>query len=176
MLQNPSQSPATVLSANNSSWLVQTMRKFITLCSLTPASFIAFVGRFSIAAVFWKGGQTKIEGFKLDFVAGEFTLGWPRMADSAVDLFRDEYHMPFPELLAPFAAFAEHLLPLMVLLGLATRLSALGLLGMTMVIQLFVYPGLYSSHGVWAAVLLYLIAHGPGKLSIDHFIARRFAA
>ncbi len=172
-----SQNSALVGSANsqNTSWLVETIHKVIELCSLTPASLIALVGRFSIAAVFWKGGQTKIEGLKLDFVAGEFHLGWPRMAESAVDLFRDEYHMPFPELLAPVAALSEHFLALMLLIGLATRFSALGLLGMTMVIQIFVYPGLYTSHGVWAAVLLYLIAHGPGKISIDHFIAKRFS-
>ena len=106
MLQNPTL--ASSANSQNTSWLAQAMRQFIELCSLTPASLIAFVGRFSIAAVFWKGGQTKIEGFKLDFVAGEFNLGWPRMSDSAVDLFRDEYHMPFPELVAPFAAFADH--------------------------------------------------------------------
>lgn len=174
MLQNPAL--ASQANHQNSVWLVQIIHKIMAILSLTPASLIAFVGRFSIAAVFWKGGQTKIEGLKLDFVAGEFHLGWPRIADSAVDLFRDEYHMPFPELLAPFAAFSEHLFALLLLVGLATRFSALGLLGMTMVIQIFVYPGLYTSHGVWAAVLLYLIAHGPGKISLDHFIARRFAA
>ena len=69
--------------------------------------------------------------------------------------------------------FAEHFFPVLILLGLATRLSALALLGMTAVIQLLVYPGAYPTHGVWAAVLLYLVAHGPGKISIDHWIAQR---
>jgi putative oxidoreductase len=90
-------------------------------------------------------------------------------------LFRDEYRLPFvaPEIAAPMAAFAEHFFPLLLLFGLATRLSALALLGMTLTIQLFVYPDAYPTHGTWAAVLLYLVAQGPGKLSIDHWIKRR---
>ena len=69
------------------------------------------------------------------------------------------------------AAFAEHLFPLLILFGLATRFSALALLGMTAVIQLFVYPDAYPTHGTWAAVLLYLAARGPGAFSIDHWIS-----
>lgn len=74
------------------------------------------------------------------------------------------------------AAFAEHVFPILILFGLATRFSALALLGMTLVIQLLVYPGAYPTHGVWAAVLLYLVAKGPGIISIDHWIARRYGA
>jgi len=62
----------------------------------------------------------------------------------------------------------------LLLLGLATRFSALALLGMTVVIQILVYPGAYATHGVWATVLLFLIAKGPGRLSIDHWIKRRY--
>lgn len=140
-----------------------------------PNTVIAFVARFSIAAVFWKSGQTKVEGFAVDIVSGEFQLGWPRLSDNAVALFREEYKLPLlpPEWGALLAATGEHVLPLMLLLGLATRLSALGLLGMTLVIQLLVYPGAYPTHGTWAAVLLYLMAHGPGKLSLDAWLARR---
>ena len=139
-----------------------------------PNSLIAFVARFSIAAVFWNSGQTKIEGLVINFVNGEFSLGWPRLSESAVALFQDEYKLPLipPELAAPMAAFAEHLFPLLILVGLATRFSALALLGMTAVIQIFVYPGAYATHGTWAALLLFLIAHGPGRLSIDHLLAR----
>ncbi|MNC67723.1 hypothetical protein D3C75_1182460 [compost metagenome] len=78
-----------------------------------------------------------------------------------------------PELAAHLAAFAEHFFPVLILVGLATRFSALALLGMTLVIQTFVYPDAYPTHGTWAAVLLYLMARGPGAFSIDHLLARR---
>ncbi|MFZ1828312.1 MAG: DoxX family protein [Candidatus Competibacteraceae bacterium] len=148
----------------------------IALFQRIPDSLIAFVGRFSIAAVFWKSGQTKIEGLAIDIVDGVFTLGIPHLSESAVALFQDEYALPLlpPTLAAILAAFAEHVFPILILLGLATRFSALALLGMTLVIQLFVYPGAYPTHGVWAAVLLYLVAKGPGVLSVDHWIARRY--
>ena len=140
-----------------------------------PDTAIAIVARFSIAAVFWKSGQTKIEGLAIDIVDGSFTLGWPSLSDSALFLFREEYRLPLlpPELAALAAASAEHLFPILILVGLATRLSALALLVMTLTIQLFVYPSAYPVHGVWAAVLLFLMAHGPGRLSLDHWIARR---
>lgn len=140
-----------------------------------PHSAIALLARFSIAAVFWKSGQTKIEGLAIDLIDGQWQLGWPRLSDSAVELFRSEYRLPLlpPELAAYLAAFAEHLFPLLLLIGLATRFSALALLGMTAVIQFLVYPGAYPTHGTWAAVLLYLMVYGPGTVSIDHLIARR---
>lgn len=142
-----------------------------------PEDLIALLGRFSIAAVFWKSGQTKVEGLAIDLVEGSVQLGWPRLSDSAVDLFREEYRLPLlpPELGAALAALGEHVLPVLILLGLGTRLAALGLLVMTAVIQLLVYPGAYPTHGVWAAVLLYLMARGPGRVSLDHLIARRLA-
>lgn len=140
-----------------------------------PNTLVAFLARFSIAAVFWNSGQTKVEGFVLNLVSGEFQFGLPRLSDSAVALFQDEYRLPLisPEVAAPLAAAAEHILPVLLLLGLATRLSALALLGMTAVIQVLVYPGAYATHGTWAAVLLYLMANGPGKLSLDHWISSR---
>lgn len=157
--------------------IISVLRAVIAIFRGVPDSLIAFVARFSIAAVFWQSGQTKVENFAVNFVSGEFSPGWPRLSDSVVALFQDEYRLPLipAEAGAIMAAFAEHLFPLLILLGLATRFSALALLGMTLVIQVFVYPGAYATHGVWAAVLLYLIAHGPGKLSIDHWIARRCA-
>jgi putative oxidoreductase len=139
-----------------------------------PEDLIALLGRISIAAVFWKSGQTKVDGFAIDLVDGNFTLGWPRLSDSAVALFREEYRLPLlpAELAASLAALAEHALPVLILLGLGTRFAALGLLLMTAVIQFLVYPGAYPTHGVWAAVLLYLMARGPGRLSLDHAITR----
>ncbi|WP_447788638.1 MULTISPECIES: DoxX family protein [Pseudomonas] len=141
-----------------------------------PHSLIAFIARFSIAAVFWKSGQTKVEGLAIDLIDGTFQLGVPRLADSTIPLFESEYHLPLlsPELAAHLAAFAEHFFPVLILIGFATRFSALALLGMTLTIQLFVYPDAYPTHGTWAAVLLYLMATGPGKLSIDHLIAKRY--
>ena len=142
-----------------------------------PESLIALLARFSIAATFWTSGQTKVEGFALNLVTGEFALGWPRLSASAIDLFRDEYKLPLlpPELAAILAATAEHALPLLLLLGLGTRLASLGLLGMTAVIQLLVYPGAYATHGVWAALLLWLMRRGGGSFSLDHLIARAAA-
>lgn len=141
-----------------------------------PQSFIALVGRFSIAAVFWKSGQTKVQGFAIDLVDRTFQFGWPRLSDSAVDLFRTEYKLPLlsPVVAAHAAATAEHLFPILLLFGFGTRLAALALLGMTLVIEIFVYPDAYPTHGTWAAVLLYLAATGPGRLSVDQWLARRW--
>lgn len=159
----------------NRSPLMALLRSCIDLFERIPHTLLAALGRFSIAAVFWNSGQTKIEGLAINFVNGEFTLGWPRLSDSAVWLFRDEYKLPMlpPEFAATMAAVAEHVFPLLLLIGLATRFSALALLGMTLVIQLLVYPGAYATHGVWAAVLLYLMARGPGALSLDHWLVSR---
>jgi putative oxidoreductase len=158
--------------------LARRVSSLIGLFERIPTTLIALIARFSIAATFWNSGQTKIEGLVINIVSGDFVLGWPRLSDSAVALFQDEYKLPLlpPEVAAPTAALAEHLLPLLILVGLATRFSALALLGMTLVIQFFVYPGAYATHGTWAAVLLYLMASGPGKLSIDHWLATRHAA
>uniref|UniRef100_UPI002FC89B9A DoxX family membrane protein n=1 Tax=Pseudomonas sp. TaxID=306 RepID=UPI002FC89B9A len=98
------------------------------------------------------------------------------LSASAIPLFEHEYQLPLlaPALAAQLAAVSEHLFALLILLGLATRFSALALFGMTLVIQLFVYPDAYPTHGVWAAVLLLLVAKGPGLLAIDRLIARRY--
>lgn len=155
---------------------VDLTRRAVDLCARVPDAWIALLGRFSVAAIFWKSGQTKIQGFSLDIVSGEFQFGMPRLADAVVDLFRDEYRLPLlpPELAALMAAWAEHVFPALILLGLATRFSALALLAMTATIQVFVYPDAYPTHGVWAAVLLFLVARGPGPLSLDALVARRF--
>ena len=149
----------------------------IGLMEKIPHSLIAFIARFSIAAVFWKSGQTKVEGLAIDLVDGTFQLGWPRLADSTIPLFQSEYTVPLlsPEIAAHMAAFAEHFFPVLILIGFATRFSALALLGMTLVIEVFVYPDAYPTHGTWIALLLLLVAKGPGRLSIDHLIARRYA-
>lgn len=117
---------------------------------------LALAARFGIAGVFWLSGRTKVDG-------------WLSISENAVALFEDEYKVPVlsPELAAHLAAYAEHLFPVLLVLGLATRVSALALLGMTAVIQVFVYPLAWPTHLVWATALLYLAARGAGRLSID---------
>jgi putative oxidoreductase len=143
-----------------------------------PHSVIALLARFSIAATFWQSGQTKVEGFLLDPIAGEIQLGWPRLAASTIPLFQEEYRLPLipPELAAYAAATAEHVFPVLLLLGLATRLSAFALLVMTLTIQVFVYPSAYATHGVWATALVYLLARGGGNYSLDASWSARSSA
>lgn len=140
-----------------------------------PHGVIALLARIGIGATFWLSGQTKVEGLVLDPVGGQVQLGWPHISDSALELFRTEYKLPLlpPELAAPMAATAEHLLPLLLVLGLGTRFAALGLLGMTLVIEIFVYPDAWPTHATWAACLVYLAARGPGALSLDHLFWRQ---
>ena len=140
-----------------------------------PEDAIRLLARVSLAVTFWTSGQTKIEGLVLDPIGWNVELGTPQVSENAIELFRSEYALPLidPVLATYLAALAEHVLPLLLLFGLATRLSAFSLLVMTLVIQIFVYPSAYPTHGLWAALLLYLMARGPGVLSLDHLIARR---
>jgi putative oxidoreductase len=124
-----------------------------------PASLLLLVQRFGIAAVFFQSGRTKVEGI--------FTI-----PDTTIELFRSEYALPLlpPELAAYMAAGAEHLFPVLLVLGLFTRLSAVALLGMTLVIQTFVYPDAWPTHLSWAGLMLPLIALGGGKYSLDRLL------
>mgnify|MGYP003390328350 CR=1 FL=1 len=139
--------------------MTELILKLRTLFEGIPYSIVALLGRFSVAGIFWKSGQTKVEGLVIDLVDGQFQLGWPRLSGNAVSLFADEYKLPLisPQLGATFAALGEHVLPVLLLVGLATRFSAAGLLVMTAVIQLLVYPGAWPTHGSWAAILLMLM-------------------
>jgi putative oxidoreductase len=123
---------------------------------------LGLVLRIGIANVFWRSGQTKVSGW--------------HVTDSAIQLFRDEYKVPVlsPELAANLAAVQEHLFSFLLVIGLASRLSALGLLVMTAVIEIFVYPQSWPDHLLWAGSLLYIIARGPGAFSLDALIRRRF--
>jgi putative oxidoreductase len=125
---------------------------------LIPYALVALAARIFPAAVFWRSGQTKVQGW--------------RVTDAAVFLFREEYKLPLidPVIAAYLAAFAEHLFPALLVVGLATRLSALALLLMTLVIQIFVYPGAWPTHGTWIACFLVLVARGGGAISIDRLI------
>jgi putative oxidoreductase len=127
-----------------------------------PASILGLIVRVGIAYVFWRSGQTKVSGW--------------HVTDSAIQLFRDEYRVPLipPELAAKLAAAMEHLLSALLIVGLASRLSALGLLMMTAVIEIFVYPQSWPDHLLWAGSLLYVIARGPGAFSLDALVRRFF--
>ena len=132
-----------------------------TLAGRIPFSLLALASRLSIAAIFWRSGQTKVSGFAI--------------REETFVLFREEYKVPLlpPDLAAYMATTAEHVFPILLVAGFATRLSALGLLGMTAVIQLFVYPGAWPEHGLWATLLVWIIARGGGAASLDHLIWTR---
>jgi putative oxidoreductase len=151
------------------------LKPVVDLLNRIPASVVALTARVGIGSTFWLSGQTKIEGFVLDPIGLHAEFGWPHVSEGALELFRSEYALPLlpPELAANMAAFSEHLFPLMLVLGLGTRFAALALLGMTAVIEVFVYPDAWPTHAVWAACLLYLVARGAGVLSLDHLLARR---
>ena len=123
---------------------------------LISDSTLALVARISIAAIFIMSGRTKVEGFLT-------------ITDSTYELFRTEYNLPLisPELAAHLSAYAEHLFPVLLILGLFSRLSALALLGMTLVIEVFVYPDAWPTHLSWAGLLLIIISRGAGAISLD---------
>jgi putative oxidoreductase len=133
-----------------------------TQVSRVPDAVLLLAARLFPAAVFWQSGRTKMDGW--------------RLSENALFLFEDEYRLPLidPVIAVHLAALAEHLLPLLLVMGVATRLSALALLTMTAVIQLFVYPAAWPTHGVWATCFLLLIARGAGSWSLDAVLARRF--
>ncbi|MDR7143743.1 putative oxidoreductase [Rhizobium sp. BE258] len=151
------------LSAPDGRGFAQIFKSAAALLDRIPHDLIATISRLSIAAVFWQSGQTKVDGWQV--------------TDNAVYLFQTEYKLPLvdPWLAAHLAAFAEHFFPLLLVLGLASRLSALALLAMTLVIETFVYPDAWPTHGTWAVCFLIIIARGPGRLSLDYLISRYFA-
>jgi putative oxidoreductase len=134
----------------------------VGLLGRIPYDIIALIARLSIGAVFWRSGQTKLDGW--------------HVSESAIFLFQTEYKLPLidPWTAASLAAFSEHLFPILLVAGLASRFAALALFAMTLVIQIFVYPGAWPTHGTWAACLLLIIARGPGIFSLDHLVAKRF--
>jgi putative oxidoreductase len=142
--------------------LARPIQQLIAGLSSIPYWFLALLTRISIAAVFWRSGQTKVDGWHL--------------SNSAIDLFRYEYKLPLidPVLAAYLAAFAEHFFPILLVIGFATRFAALALLFMTIIIEVFVYPDAWPTHGTWAACFVLLMMRGAGIVSLDRLIARRF--
>lgn len=127
--------------------------------SLLPMDLLLLVQRLAIASVFFLSGRTKVEG-------------WFTLTDSTFELFRTEYALPFapPVAAAYVATTSEHLFPILLVLGLFSRLSAGALLMMTLTIEIFVYPDAWSTHLSWAGLLLPIIAMGGGKLALDRVL------
>jgi putative oxidoreductase len=165
-LNTPSQHSATALHTS-SPRLADVWRSTWRRVSASPwtLDMLALVQRVAIAAIFFLSGRTKVDGL--------FTLN-----DSALTLFQEDYKLPVipPEAAAWLAAGAEHLFPVLLVLGLATRLSAIALLGMTLVIQVFVYPDAWPTHLSWAGLLMALTVYGAGRASVDHWIGKRAGA
>lgn len=128
-----------------------------SLRRLFSPSAALLIARLGIAGVFLQSGRTKVDGFL-------------HITDATYELFRTDYALPFvpPVIAAHIATYSEHLFPVLLILGLFTRPAAAALLGMTLVIEIFVYPDAWSTHLTWAAMMLPLIAYGGGKWSLDH--------
>lgn len=120
-----------------------------------PHDLLALAARLFPAAVFWQSARTKVEGVSIK--------------EATYFLFEQVYALPLipPVPAAVLATWAEHVLPVLLVLGLFARFAALGLLGMTAVIQLFVFPEAWVTHGLWAVALLVTLAQGPGRVSLD---------
>ncbi len=146
-------------SASHRSWLSERVHSAITWLERVPYAILALPLRLAIATVFWNSAMTKL-------------ADW----NAALELFREEYRVPLlaPENAANFAVSIELTAPVLLMAGLATRAVALVLLGMTAVIEIFVYPQAWPTHIQWAAMLLVLLCRGAGTWSLDHFIFKRF--
>lgn len=134
--------------------------RFTALASAAlPLDIVLLVQRLGIASVFFLSGRTKVDGL--------LTVN-----DTAFELFRSDYALPLlkPELAAYLATYSEHLFPILLVFGLFSRFAAIALLVMTAVIEIFVYPDAWSIHLSWTALLLPIIAMGPGRLSLDRML------
>jgi putative oxidoreductase len=140
--------------------LIDTMQRLFAFISRSiPEWGIALLARGAIAYTFWTSGRSKVSGI-LD------------ISDSTFLLFEHEYGVPLipSDIAAHMATYAEHVFPILLVLGLFTRFAALSLLMMTAVIQLFVYPEAWNVHMWWALAMLYLMRHGGGLVSLDRLL------
>ncbi|ASK88926.1 DoxX family protein [Sphingorhabdus sp. SMR4y] len=141
------------------------VRKMIRLVSGSlPEGIALLFVRLALAGIFWRSARTKVE-----------EDSWLQVSDTTVLLFREEYGMPWPEITGLLATYAEHFLPILVVLGLFTRIGAAGLLVMTLVIQFFVYPEpWWQVHILWVALAGILIVRGGGLFSVDRLTGHKF--
>lgn len=139
--------------------MISIIRSLNELFNRIPDDLVALALRIFPAMVFLLSGRTKVEGL--------FSI-----KDSTWYLFENEYALPLipSDIAAVLATTAEHVLPILLILGLFTRFSAFGLMCMTAVIQIFVYPDAWATHGLWAAALLAVVARGPGNISLDRLL------
>ena len=147
-----------IISSGKHGKVVALLARTLRWLESIPYALLAIPLRLALATVFWNSAMAKL-------------ASW----DTAVALFTDEYRVPVlpPELAAYMAVSIELSAPVLLVLGLATRPTAAVLLGMTTVIEVFVYPQAWPTHLQWAAMLLVLLARGPGKISLDEMIRRR---
>ncbi len=145
--------------------MMDLIKKMIDMVSgAVPEAIALLFTRVALAGVFWRSARTKVEDGS-----------WLQMSDTTVFLFQEEYGMPFPEITGLIATYAEHFLPILLVLGLFTRVGAAGLLVMTLVIQFFVYPeAWWQTHILWTAMALILIVRGGGMFSIDRLLGHKF--
>src|SRR5882724_7023014 len=145
-------------SALTHSSLTARLFRLRSLLESVPYSVLAIPLRLAVATVFWNSGMTKL-------------ASW----DTTLQLFADEYRLPLlpTELAAYMAASIELTTPVLLVLGLLTRPAALVLLGMTAMIEVFVYPLAWPTHIQWAAMLFILLCRGAGNFSLDHLARRR---
>jgi putative oxidoreductase len=134
-------------------------RAAVLAARILQPSVLLLVQRLGIASIFFLSGRTKVTGL--------FTL-----TDGTFELFRTDYKLPLipPDIAAYAGTISEHLFSILLVLGLFTRLSAVALLGMTLVIEVFVYPDAWPTHLSWAGLLLPLIALGGGRASLDRLL------
>ena len=138
--------------------VLEFMEKGRALAERIPHSAVALASRVAVADIFWRSGRTKVNGFSI--------------REETFYLFREEYKVPLlpPDLAAWLSTIGEHVFPVLLVIGLASRLSALALFGMTLVIQLFVVPGGWPEHILWFSLLGLIVARGPGAISLDHLL------
>lgn len=146
--------------------------QFNKICLMLPDSFLLLVSRIAIASVFWRSVQTKITGWE---VFGQ-SLQFFNLSSGTFLLFQYEYNLPvLPYRFAAYAGtFAEFLFPILIIIGLGTRFAALGLLGVTAVIQFLVFPEAWPTHILWFGLLIYLLKQGGGVVSLDYLIRKKF--
>jgi putative oxidoreductase len=142
--------------------LIALANRFFSWLESWPFWINGLLCRWGIAGIFWRSGETKVHG-------------WFQINPSTFDLFRDEYQVPLvpPEIAAVMATISEHLFSVLLVVGLASRLSAGALFFMTLVIEIFVYPVSWPDHLMWASAMIYVILRGPGQVSLDHLLFRR---